>query len=141
MIRFYLREQPELASVPTYDLGDPEIREDVLARLDQLVVKPRASHGGAGVMIGRQSSDEDREQVSRLVRARPDSFVAQETIPLSSHPTVCDGSLEPRHVDLRAFAIGGGVAPGALTRVALKQGSLLVNTSQDGGGKDTWVLA
>ncbi|MDX6605842.1 MAG: hypothetical protein QOD14_382 [Solirubrobacterales bacterium] len=141
MIRFYLDEEPDLASVPTYDLGDPEVREDVLSRLDEVVVKPRAGLGGTGVMIGRQSSDEDREQVSRLIRARPDGFVAQETIPLSSHPTVCDGSLEPRHVDLRAFAIGGGVAPGALTRVALTQGSLLVNTSQDGGGKDTWVLA
>jgi uncharacterized circularly permuted ATP-grasp superfamily protein len=141
MIRFYLDEQPELASVPTYDLGDPAVREDVLTRLDELVVKPRAAHGGTGVVIGRQASNEDRERVSRLVRARPDGFVAQETVPLSSHPTVCDGSLEPRHVDLRAFAIDGGVAPGALTRVALKQGSLLVNTSQDGGGKDTWVLA
>ena len=127
-------------AVRTYDLGDPEALEHVLGRLDEMVVKPRSGLGGSGVVICRESSREDLDRVERMIRGRPDDFVAQETITLSSHPTIFDGALEPRHVDLRAFSIAGDVAPGALTRVALKQGSLIVNSSREGGGKDTWVL-
>ena len=141
MIRFYLEQEPMLSSVRTYDLGDEEVREEVLGRLDEMVVKPRAGYGGEGVVICRNAPADDLRRIERLIRARPDSFVAQELVALSSHPTVFDGEMEPRHVDLRAFSIGEEVAPGALTRVALKQGSMIVNSSQDGGGKDTWLLS
>jgi uncharacterized circularly permuted ATP-grasp superfamily protein len=140
MIRFYLGQEPMLPAVRTFDIGDPDVREEVIARLDEMVVKPRSGHGGTGVVICRQAPREDLERVERMIRQSPQSFVAQETITLSSHPTIFHGELEPRHVDLRAFSIAGDVAPGALTRVALKQGSLIVNSSREGGGKDTWVL-
>ena len=140
MIRFYLGQEPMVPAVRTYDLGEPDALEQVLGRLDEMVVKPRSGLGGSGVVICRESSREDLDRVERMIRGRPDDFVAQETITLSSHPTIFNGALEPRHVDLRAFSIAGDVAPGALTRVALKQGSLIVNSSREGGGKDTWVL-
>jgi uncharacterized circularly permuted ATP-grasp superfamily protein len=140
MIRFYLGQEPMLPAVRTYDLGDPDAREQVLSQLDEMVVKPRSGHGGTGVVICRQAPQDDLDRIARLIRDHPDDFVAQETITLSSHPTIFEGVLEPRHVDLRAFSIAGDVAPGALTRVALKQGSMIVNSSREGGGKDTWVL-
>jgi uncharacterized circularly permuted ATP-grasp superfamily protein len=141
MIRFYLRQEPMLSSVHTYDLADENAREEVLGRLDEMVVKPRAGYGGEGVVICRNAPADDLQRIARLIRERPADFVAQELVALSSHPTVCDGELEPRHVDLRAFSIGEEVVPGTLTRVALKQGSMIVNSSQDGGGKDTWLLS
>jgi uncharacterized circularly permuted ATP-grasp superfamily protein len=141
MVRFYLGQEPVLSSVHTYDLGDDEVREEALGRLDEMVVKPRAGYGGEGVVICRNAPPDDLRRIARLIRAHPVQFVAQELVALSSHPTVCDGELEPRHVDLRAFSIGEVVAPGTLTRVALKQGSMIVNSSQDGGGKDTWLLS
>jgi uncharacterized circularly permuted ATP-grasp superfamily protein len=141
MIRFYLGQDPVLSSVHTYDLGNDEAREEVLGRLDEMVVKPRAGYGGEGVVICRDAPADDLRRVARLIREHPVRFVAQELVALSSHPTVCDGELEPRHVDLRAFSIGEEVAPGTLTRVALTQGSMIVNSSQDGGGKDTWLLS
>jgi uncharacterized circularly permuted ATP-grasp superfamily protein len=144
MVRFYLGEEPLLRSVHTYDLGDPPAREEALARLGDLVVKPRDGYGGDGVLLCRYASAEERRDVERRVREDPCSYVAQETISLSTHPTVVDGRLEPRHVDLRPFAVGGGehstVVPGALTRVAFAAGELVVNSSRNGGGKDTWVM-
>ncbi len=145
MIRFYLGEQPLLQSVPTYDPAQPGVLEMILERIDELVVKPRSGHGGYGVVIGPHARVEDlRKTAARLLRA-PESFVAQETVMLSRHPTVIDGSLQPRHVDLRPFAISIDgdvhVLPGGLTRVAFDAGALVVNSSQNGGSKDTWVLA
>jgi uncharacterized circularly permuted ATP-grasp superfamily protein len=145
MIAFYLGEEPLVRSVPTFDLADPTAREEVLDRLDEMVVKPRAESGGDGVLIGPHASAEDRDLTIRAVREDPEAFIAQETVWLSRHATVIDGRLEPRHVDLRAFvfmtADGPVALPGGLTRVALDEGALVVNSSQDGGAKDTWVLA
>jgi uncharacterized circularly permuted ATP-grasp superfamily protein len=144
MIRFYLGEEPLLRSVRTFDLGDPDGLQEALDRLGDLVVKPRDGYGGTGVLLCRYASAEERREIERTVRADPASYVAQETISLSTHPTVVDGRLEPRHVDLRPFAVGGGeeaaVVPGALTRVAFAAGELVVNSSRNGGGKDTWVM-
>lgn len=145
MVRFYLGEDPLVPSVQTYDLGDPEMLETALARLDELVVKPRTGHGGVGVVVCPHATAETRRAVAEQVVARPAAWIAQETVMLSTHPTVCNGTLQPRHVDLRPFVIGSGeratVVPGALTRVAFDAGALVVNSSQNGGGKDTWVLA
>jgi uncharacterized circularly permuted ATP-grasp superfamily protein len=141
IVRFYLGEEPLLRSVRGFDLLDSDSLAEALERLDELVVKPRNGLGGAGVVICAYASAAVRAQVARSLRASPDDWVVQETVRLSRHPTVVGGRLEPRHVDLRAFAIGPGAAPGGLTRVALEPGSLIVNTSQNGGGKDTWVLS
>ncbi len=144
MVRFYLGEEPLLASVPTYDLGDPDRRAEVLDRLGDLVIKPRDGYGGIGVVLCRQASASERERIAAEVARSPDTYIAQETIMLSTHPTVTEGRLEPRHVDLRPFVVGGGresaAVPGALTRVAFGAGELVVNSSRDGGGKDTWVM-
>jgi uncharacterized circularly permuted ATP-grasp superfamily protein len=145
MVRFYLDEEPLVPSVKTYDLGDPHTFERVMPRLAELVVKPRTGHGGAGVVVAPHATDEDRGALAEQVASDPAGWVAQETVKLSTHPTVCDGALAPRHVDLRPFVIGCGkratIVPGALTRVAFDAGSLVVNSSQNGGGKDTWALA
>lgn len=141
LIRFYLREEPIIPIVPTYDLADPETREQAFERIEEMVVKPRAELGGRGVMIGEQSSAKEREAVMEAARETPEDYIAQETVRLSTHPTFRGGGLEPRHIDLRAFAYGEQIAPGGLTRVALEAGSLLVNSTQGGGAKDTWVLA
>jgi uncharacterized circularly permuted ATP-grasp superfamily protein len=145
MIGFYLGEEPLLRSVPTYDLSDPAARDDVLARLDEVVVKPRSASGGRGVLVGPHARAEDRDRTARAVLADAEAFVAQETVWLSRHPTVVDGRLEPRHVDLRAFVFvtrdGAAALPGGLTRFAPDRDALVVNSSQAGGAKDTWVLA
>ncbi len=145
MIRFYLSEEPILENVPTYLLGDDKVRASVLARLDQLVVKPTAESGGKGVFIGPQASSEELALEARLIEANPERFIAQELVHLSTVPTETgDGRLAPRHVDLRPFAVFGEeirIVPGGLTRVALKEGSMIVNSSQGGGSKDTWVLS
>jgi uncharacterized circularly permuted ATP-grasp superfamily protein len=144
MIGFYLDEEPLLRSVPTFDLADAAVRAEVLERIDEMVIKPRSESGGQGVLVGPHADDQDRERMRRAVNDDPEAFAAQETVWLSCHPTVVDGRLAPRHVDLRAFVFvttDGAVAmPGGLTRVALDDGSLVVNSSQDGGAKDTWVL-
>jgi uncharacterized circularly permuted ATP-grasp superfamily protein len=144
MIRFYLGEEPLVPSVRTYDLAEAEPRAAALGRLDELVVKPRTGHGGYGVVIGPRARREEIDGVRRAIEAAPDQWVAQETVQLSRHPTVCGGRLEPRHVDLRPFVLSAGedvrVVPGGLTRVAFGRGALVVNSSQNGGGKDTWVL-
>ncbi|MFL5828602.1 MAG: circularly permuted type 2 ATP-grasp protein, partial [Solirubrobacteraceae bacterium] len=144
MIRFYLSEEPILDNVPTYLLSDERARRQVLTRLDELVIKPTSESGGKGVFIGPQSSAAEREHQARLIESQPDRFIAQEHVHLSTAPTeVGDGRLEPRHVDLRPFAVFGDeirIVPGGLTRVALQEGSMIVNSSQGGGSKDTWVL-
>jgi len=144
MIRFYLGEEPLIRSVPTYDPGDDAVREEVLDRIDELVVKPRFGHGGRGVVVCAHASPEDRQSAAQMVRENPRSVVVQETITLSTHPTIVDGRLEPRHIDLRAFVYcgrgGERVLPGGLSRMALDEGALVVNSSQNGGAKDTWVL-
>jgi uncharacterized circularly permuted ATP-grasp superfamily protein len=144
MVRYYLGEQPLLRSVPTYDPAQPETLEMILDRIDELVIKPRSGHGGYGVVIAPHARAEDVRKAADELAADPESFVAQETVMLSRHPTVVDGRLQPRHVDLRPFAICGceqvHVVPGGLTRVAFDPGALVVNSSQNGGSKDTWVL-
>lgn len=145
MIRFYLGEEPLLESVTTYDLGDPRQLAAALPRVGELVIKPRTGHGGHGVFVGPHASDTDRHRMADLIRSRPHQLVAQEMISLSTHPSIIDGCLEPRHVDLRPYVFLSSqtpsVFPGGLTRVALDQGDTVVNSSQSGGGKDTWVLA
>jgi uncharacterized circularly permuted ATP-grasp superfamily protein len=144
MIRFYLAEEPILSNVATYLLADPEVRGHVLARLDQLVVKPTGESGGKGVTIGPQASDEEIDAIGAAIRAHPEEWIAQDVVRLSTAPTAGpDGTLAPRHVDLRPFAVFGeriDIVPGGLTRVALEEGSMIVNSSRGGGSKDTWVL-
>jgi uncharacterized circularly permuted ATP-grasp superfamily protein len=145
MVRYYLGEEPLLDSVRTYDLGRPEIASEVLDRIDELVIKPRAGYGGEGVVICPHASREDVAAVRDAVREAPEDYIAQELVPLSEHPTVIDGAVVDRHVDLRPFVFlgpdgSGRVFPGGLTRVALDEGALVVNSSQNGGAKDTWVL-
>ena len=145
MVRFYLDEEPILRSVGTYDLGDEGARAEALDRVDELVVKPRGGYGGRGVVVGPRAPHAERERASRAVRDDPAGHVAQETVWFSRHPTVVDGRLEPRHVDLRPFAYRAGeavrVVPGGLTRVAFAEDELVVNSSRGGGAKDTWVLS
>jgi uncharacterized circularly permuted ATP-grasp superfamily protein len=144
MIRFYLDEEPILANVPTYLLADPEQRRAVLDRLDQLVVKPVDQSGGKGVFIGPGASDEEIARQADEIQRRPERWIAQELVRLSTCPTASpEGELVARHVDLRPFAVFGDdihIVPGGLTRVALREGSMIVNSSQGGGSKDTWVL-
>jgi uncharacterized circularly permuted ATP-grasp superfamily protein len=146
MVRFYLGEEPLLRSVPTLDLARAEHRERALDEAAELVFKPRDGYGGAGVVIGPHAEPEDIEAVRARVREDPGAYVAQPLVMLSRHPTVIDGLLEPRHVDLRPFVFLHGpddahVLPGGLTRVAFDEGALVVNSTQNGGAKDTWVLA
>ncbi|HZB51391.1 MAG TPA: circularly permuted type 2 ATP-grasp protein [Mycobacteriales bacterium] len=144
MIDYYLGEQPLLPNVPTYRLDDADVRADCLARADQLVFKPVDGSGGHGIVIGPQATEEELAEVSAGVRARPRAWIAQELVVLSTVPSQDGDRLRPRHVDLRPFATNDGervhVLPGGLTRVALREGSLVVNSSQGGGSKDTWVL-
>jgi uncharacterized circularly permuted ATP-grasp superfamily protein len=145
IVRFYLGEEPLLPSVTTYDPDVPEQRDAVLDRINELVIKPRSGHGGHGVVVAPHAEEDDVRAVAEAVDADPASFVAQETVMISTHPTVIGDRLEPRHVDLRPFVFVAGdeahVAAGGLTRVALDRGALVVNSSQRGGGKDTWVMA
>jgi len=143
LIRYYLNEEPILPNVETYMLWDDEQRAMVLDRLGELVVKPVAESGGYGMLIGPAATDEEIEETRRNVIADPRNYIAQEVINLSRHPTLVGDRLGGRHIDLRPFAIAGEqvtVLPGGLTRVALREGSLVVNSSQGGGSKDTWVL-
>ena len=146
MIRFYVGEEPVLRSVPTYDLAQPAQLEEALDVFDELVLKPRAGHGGVGVLIAPRASREEIEATREAVIADPGAWIAQRMVMLSTHPTVVEGGrLAPRHIDLRPFVfLGEGcnprVLPGGLTRVARSEGALVVNSSQNGGAKDTWVL-
>jgi uncharacterized circularly permuted ATP-grasp superfamily protein len=145
MVRFYLGEEPALPSVPSYDLGVPEQLERALDEIDRLVFKPRSGQGGTGVVVAPHADRGEIEAMREKVRESPHEWVAQRYVELSKHPTLIDGALEPRHVDLRPFVFMRGpddarVLTGGLTRVALGAGEVIVNTSQNGGFKDTWVL-
>jgi uncharacterized circularly permuted ATP-grasp superfamily protein len=145
IIRFYLHEEPILNNVETYILTDTKQRQHVLANLDKLVVKAVGESGGYGMLIGPQSTTEEREEFKRRIEANPRNYIAQPTLNFSRAPCFQeDGSIEPRHVDLRPYILFGDkvtIVPGGLTRVALRKGSLVVNSSQGGGSKDTWVLS
>jgi uncharacterized circularly permuted ATP-grasp superfamily protein len=145
MIRFYLGEEPSLDQVETFDLGDPRTLERALDVFDELVIKDRGSYGGIGVVVCPHAEREDIEELREKVRESPGDYVAQRLVELSTHPTEIDGALAPRHVDLRPFVLMPHpdqpvVLPGGLTRVALDEGALVVNSSQNGGAKDTWVV-
>jgi len=143
MIRYYLDEQPLLASVKTYLCMNEKDRNYVLANLDKLVVKPANESGGYGLMIGSQASKTKRAEFARLIEENPRNYIAQPVLSLSTAPTYIDDNIEPRHLDLRPFILHGKdtwVTPGGLTRVALVKGSLVVNSSQGGGSKDTWIV-
>ncbi len=143
MIRYYLDEEPILANVPTHQCANPEILPWILDHLEELVVKPANESGGYGMLVGPQSTAQERAEFRHIIQKNPRNYVAQPVITLSTVPTVIDRELEPRHVDLRPFILQGEsmyVTPGGLTRVALRRGSLVVNSSQGGGSKDTWVV-
>lgn len=144
MIRYYLGEEPILPNVPSFLCMDPRQCEYVLANLDKLVVKPANESGGYGMLVGPRATDEQRQQFAGLIRANPRNYMAQPTLNLSAAPTLVDGGIEPRHIDLRPFILSRGdstyVTTGGLTRVALVRGSLVVNSSQGGGSKDTWII-
>jgi uncharacterized circularly permuted ATP-grasp superfamily protein len=144
MIEYYLGERAILDNVPTYLLTDADQRAFVLDRLGQMVVKPTSESGGKGVFIGPAATAEEIERQAEELTRRPERWIAQELVRLSTCPTTApDGTLAPRHVDLRPFAVFGEdirIVPGGLTRVALREGSMIVNSSQGGGSKDTWVL-
>lgn len=143
MIRFYLGEAPLLENVPTYLCERPDDRAHVLANLDQLVVKLTHGSGGYGMLIGPHATAVEREEFRARILAKPADYIAQPTLALSTCPTLVEQGIAPRHVDLRPFVLNGReirIVPGGLTRVALRDGSLVVNSSQGGGTKDTWVL-
>jgi uncharacterized circularly permuted ATP-grasp superfamily protein len=143
IIRYYLGEEPILSNVPTYLPTRPADRAYILEHLDELVVKSVNESGGYGMLIGPHASAADRELYRRRIVADPRGYIAQPTLALSRHPCWATDHLEGRHIDLRPFLLFGRqvtVTPGGLTRVALRSGSLVVNSSQGGGGKDTWVL-
>jgi len=144
IIRYYLGEAPILAQVPTYQMTKPEDRTYVLDNLEQMVVKAVAESGGYGMLMGPSSTPNQRAEFARKIEADPRNYIAQPVVQLSRHVCYLDGELESRHLDLRPFIIYGDeidVVPGGLTRVAMTKGSLVVNSSQGGGSKDTWVLA
>jgi uncharacterized circularly permuted ATP-grasp superfamily protein len=145
LIRYYLNEEPLLANVDTYRLDEPGVLDEVLPRLDSLVLKPVDGAGGAGIVIGSQASERDLSDVREKILENPRGWIAQREVKLSMVPTLIGSRLRGRHVDLRPFAVNDGekiwVLPGGLTRVALPEGALVVNSSQGGGSKDTWVLA
>ena len=143
MIRFYLGEEPLLNNVPTWMCRKPEDLAYVLDHLAELVVKEVHGAGGYGMLIGPAATKDEIERFRALLQARPDGYIAQPTLALSNCPTFVDGGIAPRHIDLRPFVLSGNgvqMVPGGLTRVALREGSLVVNSSQGGGTKDTWVL-
>jgi len=145
IIRYYLAEEPVLRNVDTWRCGEAAHREEVLDRLDELVLKPVDGSGGKGIVIGPRASRAELDELRGKVLEDPRAWIAQPVVQLSTVPTFVDGELGPRHVDLRPFAVNDGnrvwVLPGGLTRVALAKGELIVNSSRGGGSKDTWVLA
>jgi uncharacterized circularly permuted ATP-grasp superfamily protein len=143
IIKYYLNEDPILSNVPTYICRDDRDRAYILENLDKLVVKAANESGGYGMLVGPHASEADRVSFAAKINAEPRNYMAQPTISLSRVPTIVDGRIEGRHVDLRPYVLFGDdiyVQPGGLTRVALTKGSLVVNSSQGGGSKDTWVL-
>ncbi|QJQ94694.1 MULTISPECIES: circularly permuted type 2 ATP-grasp protein [Halomonadaceae] len=143
LIRYYLDQEPLLPNVPSHLCMFEEDRRYVLDHLDELVVKPANESGGYGMLIGPRATPAEREEFAERIKADPRNYMAQPTLALSTTPTLCDGSPEPRHIDLRPFILSGPephVTMGGLTRVALVKGSLVVNSSQGGGSKDTWIV-
>jgi uncharacterized circularly permuted ATP-grasp superfamily protein len=143
MISYYLDEDPLLPNVETYLCFDKQQRDHVLNNIEKLVVKPANESGGYGMLIGPQASKEECEQFKRQIRNDPRNYIAQPLLSLSTVPTLVDTHAEARHVDLRPFILSGAdtyVTSGGLTRVALRRGSTVVNSSQGGGSKDTWVI-
>jgi len=143
MIEFYLGEKPILANVPTHRCRNPDELEYVLANLSELVVKEVHGAGGYGMLVGPAATSDEIAAFGKQLRARPEGYIAQPTLSLSTCPTFVEAGIAPRHIDLRPFVLSGKsvkMVPGGLTRVALAQGSLVVNSSQGGGTKDTWVL-
>jgi uncharacterized circularly permuted ATP-grasp superfamily protein len=143
MIRFYLGQAPIIGNVHTWMLRKPDDQAYVLAHLEELVVKEVHGAGGYGMLIGPAASKSEIERFRRLIVAEPQRYIAQPTLALSTCPTFAAAGLAPRHIDLRPFVLSGrdvSIVPGGLTRVALTEGSLIVNSSQGGGTKDTWVL-
>jgi len=144
MIKYYLAEDVVLPNVPTYVCRDENDRKYVLENLSTLVVKAANESGGYGMLVGPHSTAAEQEEFAKRIEANPRNYIAQPTLSLSRVPTIVEGTFEGRHVDLRPYILYGEdvfVLPGGLTRVALKKGSLVVNSSQGGGSKDTWVLA
>jgi uncharacterized circularly permuted ATP-grasp superfamily protein len=144
MIRFYLGEEPLLDNVTTFRMSDPEAMEHALGRMDELVFKPTGESGGKGVFIGPATDPVELAGLADVIRRSPGKWIAQEVVRLSTVPTADEhGHLAPRHVDLRPFAVFGetiSIVPGGLSRVAMNEGSMIVNSSRGGGSKDTWVL-
>ena len=143
MIRYFLGEEPILANVPSYRCSEKDHRDYVLDNLEDLVVKPANESGGYGMLIGPQSTRKQRDEFTRSIRANPRNYMAQPMLKLSAAPTLAGNAMEPRHLDLRPFILSGKdvyVTTGGLTRVALRKGSTVVNSSQGGGSKDTWVV-
>ena len=143
-IRFYFGEKPLLNNVPTLRCREPDALKETLDKLDQLVVKEVNGSGGYGMLVGPRSTKAQIETFRERLKAHPDHYIAQPTLALSTCPIHVASGVAPRHVDLRPFVLSGAngvsIVPGGLTRVALKEGSLVVNSSQGGGTKDTWVL-
>ncbi|MDQ2700564.1 MAG: circularly permuted type 2 ATP-grasp protein [Actinomycetota bacterium] len=144
LIRFYLDEEPLLENTPSFDLGDPAQRDEVMGRFDELVIKPRWTFGGEDIVIGPRTPGAKLDELRSSIRKSPERFIAQEMVMLSRHPTFVEGALQPRHVDLRpyVFTIGDRVevAPVALTRFARDEGDMIVSSTRGGGAKDTWIL-
>ncbi len=143
IIKYYLGEEPILENVPTYLCWKDGQRKYVIDNIDKLVVKPTNMSGGYGIMIGPHSTKDQHKEAIDKINENPNNWIAQPVVSLSTAPTICDGAIEGRHVDLRPYILYGKevfVLPGGLTRVALRKGSLIVNSSQGGGSKDTWVL-
>ena len=143
LIRYYLQEEPLLPNVPTYRCVYDDERAYVVEHIAELVVKPANESGGYGLLIGNRATRSELDDAIASIEADPRNWVAQPILALSTVPTLCDGALEPRHVDLRPFILSGAtsyVSAGGLTRVALRRGSLVVNSSQGGGSKDTWIV-
>ena len=143
MIRFYLDEEPILKNVPTWQCRNPSELSHVLANLPDLVVKETQGSGGYGMLVGPASTKAEIDAFRERIKAKPHAYIAQPTLSLSTCPTFVENGIAPRHIDLRPFVLSGRetrVVPGGLTRVALREGSLVVNSSQGGGTKDTWVV-
>jgi uncharacterized circularly permuted ATP-grasp superfamily protein len=144
MIRYYLNEEPILPNVPTYQMSNAEAREYVFSNIHQMVLKGTNQSGGYGMLMGNKADEEDVLRFRLKVEENPREFIAQPIINLSTVPCFIDGKLQARHVDLRPYALCGpsgiDIVPGGLTRVALREGSLVVNSSQGGGSKDTWII-
>jgi uncharacterized circularly permuted ATP-grasp superfamily protein len=144
MIKYYLNQEPILKNVPTYQMENTEERELVFADMGNMVIKETNQSGGYGMIMGNKATDEELENAKIAIVNNPRNFIAQPIIQLSTVPCLIDGELKLRHVDLRPYALCGPkgveIVPGGLTRVALTEGSLVVNSSQGGGSKDTWII-